>query len=263
MKGKLTYASVRAIACITTCIILCTSCTSSKKINKDYVYFMNGTDTVPVLQKQAIIQPGDQLSIQVFSQTVSREQAAIFNLPLSATNQLQGYTVNADGNIAMAEIGNIKAAGLSIDELRSVVVQKITSRVKNPVVAIQFLQFNVHVLGEVRSPGTQKFQTDRVTIIDAISAAGDLTDYGKREDITVIREEGGKKIYHQVDLRNRHLFESPVYVLQPNDIVYVNPTKAKLKNLNEDPEAQRKTGLFLTITSIIVSVGTLIITASN
>ena len=261
MKEKLIYPHRFTIACIITCIVLCTACTSSKMINKDYVYFKNGTDTVAIPQKQAIIQPGDQLSIQVFSQSPSKEQAATFNLPLSANNQLQGYTVNADGNIVMPEIGNIKAAGLSIDELRTILVQKITSHVKYPVVLIQFLQFNVHVLGEVRSPGTQKFQTDKVTIIDAISAAGDLTDYGKRDDITVIREEKGKRIYHQVDLRNKNFFESPVYILQPNDIVYVNPSKTKLKNLSVDPEAQRKTGLFLTITSVIVSVGTLIITA--
>jgi polysaccharide export outer membrane protein len=261
MKEKLMLPYRFTIVCFITCTFFFTACTSSKKINKDYVYFKNGTDTAAIPQKQVIIQPGDQLSIQIFSQTVSKEQAAIFNLPLSTDNHLQGYTVNTDGNIVMPEIGNVKAAGLTKDELQAILVQKITTYVKKPVVVIQFLQFNVYVLGEVRSPGTQKFQTDRVTIIDAISAAGDLTDYGKREDITVIREENGKKIYHQIDLRNKNFFESPVYVLQPNDIVYVNPNKTKLKNLSVDPEAQRKTGLFLAITSVIVSVGTLIITA--
>jgi len=250
-----------SIACVLLCTVLFTACTSSKKINKDYILFKNGTDTVAIPQNQVIIQPGDQLTIQVFSQTVSKEQAATFNLPLSANNQLQGYTVNKNGNIEMPEIGNIKAAGFSIEELRANLVQKITPHVKYPVILIQFLQFNVYVLGEVRSPGTQKFQTDKVTIIDAIGAAGDLTDYGKREDITVIREENGKKIYHTIDLRSKNFFESPVYLLQPNDIVYVNPNKNKLKNLSVDPEAQRKTGLFLAITSVIVSVGTLILTA--
>lgn len=269
MKEKLTYSNRFAIACVITCIVVCTACTSSKKINKDYIYFKNGIDTVAVLQKQAIIQPGDELSIQVFSQTGKQEQAAVFNMQTSANSQtngqiqIQGCQVNPAGNIVIPKIGSIKAAGLTKDQLQDVLTQKLIQYqyVLDPLVLVRFLQFNISVLGEVRLPGTQKFQVDRVTIIDAISAAGDLTDYGKREDITVIREEDGKKIYHRIDLRNKDFFESPVYILQPNDIVYVSPNKNKLKNLSADPEVQRKTGLFLTITSVIVSVGTLIITA--
>ncbi|HKO79321.1 MAG TPA: polysaccharide biosynthesis/export family protein [Chitinophagaceae bacterium] len=267
MKEKLTYSNRFTIACVITCIVVCTACTSSKKINKDYIYFKNGIDTVAVLQKQAIIQPGDELSVQVFSQTGKQEQAAVFNMQTSANSQfngqiqIQGCQVNPAGNIVIPKIGSIKAAGLTKDQLQAVLTQKLTPYVLDPLVLVRFLQFNISVLGEVRLPGTQKFQVDRVTIIDAISAAGDLTDYGKREDITVIREEDGKKIYHRIDLRNKDFFESPVYILQPNDIVYVSPNKNKLKNLSADPEAQRKTGLFLTITSVIVSVGTLIITA--
>jgi len=121
----------------------------------------------------------------------------------------------------------------------------------------------VNVLGEVRSPGTQRFLQDRVSIIDAISSAGDLTDEGRREDVTVIREENGKKIYHKIDLRRKDLFQSPVYLLQPNDIVYVQASKNKLKVLNVDPEVQRKTGLLIGILSIATTLTTLIFTLTR
>ena len=91
----------------------------------------------------------------------------------------------------MPVIGDIKAAGLSKDSLQFLLEQKLAGYIKGPSVLVRFLGFNVNVLGEVRTPGTHKFLVDNVTVIDAISAAGDLTDYGKREDVTVIREEGG------------------------------------------------------------------------
>jgi polysaccharide biosynthesis/export protein len=236
-----------------------TACNSSRKINKDYLYFRDGSDSVTIPQKETIIQSNDLLNIQVSSQTLNQEQAAIFNIPVSANGQAQGYQVNMNGNIEMPVLGSIKVAGLTKDLLRALLVQKLTSNgyVKNPIVVIRFLQFNINVLGEVRTPGTQKFQVDRVTIIDAISAAGDLTDYGKREDVTVIREENGKRIYHTIDLRNKNLFESPVYLLQPNDIVYVGPNKTKLQNLSVNPDAQRKTGLFFAILSVILSAASI------
>ncbi len=115
------------------------------------------------------------------------------------------------------------------------------------------------MLGEVRAPGTQKFLVDKVTIIDAISSAGDLTEFGRREDVLVIRETNDKKIYHTIDLRSKSVFESPVFILQPNDIVYVRPNKYKLKNVSLDPDVQRKTSLFLTIFSFAFTVTSLII----
>ncbi len=267
MKATLTASYRFSITIAAVCIMALTACTSSRKVNHDYVYFREGIDTVAILQKQAVIQPGDELSIQVYSQTGKQEQAAVFNLQASTSNtysgpiQMQGCQVNPAGNIMIPKIGSIKAAGLTKDQLQAVLTQKLSPYVLDPMVLVRFLQFNITVLGEVRVPGTRNFPIDKVTIIDAIGAAGDLTDFAKRDDITVIREENGKKIYHRIDLRSRDFFQSPVYVLQPNDIVYVSPTKNKLKNLSADPDAQRKTGLLLTSVSVVVAVGTLIITA--
>ncbi len=251
------------LSLITVVMCLLMSCGTSKKVNTNYIYFRDGADTVLTHQKENIIQPNDLLSIQVSSRTLNQEQAAIFNLPSSQGSPLQGYQVNTNGNIDMPVIGAIKAAGLTKEQLQTLLVQKLTDYVKNPTVLIRFLQFNINVLGEVKNPGTQKFQVDKVTIIDALSAAGDLTDYGKREDIKVIREEGNGKVTHIIDLRNKDVFQSPVYFLQPNDIVYVSPNAYKLKNLNVDPEKQRRTGLFFTVLATMVSVATLIVLATK
>jgi len=238
------------------------SCGASKKVNEDYLYFRGGADTTSTPVKRTLIQPFDVLSIQVISRTMNQEQTAIFNFPgTKDPEQVQSYQVSASGDVEVPVIGPVKAAGLTVEGLQTSVAEKITNYVKNPGIIVRFLQFDVNVLGEVRNPGIQKFKTDRVTVIDAISSAGDLTDYGKRDDVVVIREQYGKKITYKLDLRSRTLFESPVYYLQPNDIVYVSPTKHKLKNLDVDPEAQRKTGLFFSIASIVLSIGSIIVFA--
>ena len=240
-----------------------TGCVSSKNVAAEHLYFQQGNDTVATQQKETVIQPNDLLSIQVFSKTVNQEQAAIFNVANTAATNSPGYQVSNSGNIELPVLGSVRAAGYTKDELQASLMQKLNPFVKNPSVVVRFLQFNVNVLGEVRSPGTQKFLVDKVTLIDALSAAGDLTDYGKRDDVIVIREENGKKIYHKVDLRSRTLFESPAYILQPNDIVYVSTNTTKLKNLSVDPEKQRRTGVFLTVTSVILSIATIVITATK
>ena len=239
--------------------LLC-SCSSSKKINTDYYYFRDGNDRVEEQQKQIFIQPNDLLSIVVYSRSSNQEQATIFNIPAAANSLLQGYQVSANGSIDIPIIGSVKVVGLTKKQVQDTITEKLTTYVKNPSVIVKFLQFSVNVLGEVHVPGTHKFNVDKVTIIDAISAAGDLTDFGRRDSILVIREEDGKKITHTIDLRNKSLFNSVVYNLEPNDIVYVSPNNLKLKNLNVDADAQRRTGLLVTALSVAVSLATLIIT---
>lgn len=260
MKKHITYHLLLASLLLLFFAVVNSGCNSSRRINRDYLYFNQGGDTINASPKETVIHPNDLLSIQVFSRTLNQEQAAIFNIPPTATGTSQGYQVNLDGTINMPVIGSVKVGGLTNSQLQALLVQKLTEYVKNPSVVVRFLQFNVNVLGEVRSPGTQRFSLDRVSIIDAISAAGDLTDYGKREDITVIRDEAGRKVYHTIDLRSREVFKSPVFMLQPNDIVYVGPNKTKLKNLSVDPEAQRRTSLIFNITSVAISVGFFIMT---
>jgi len=252
---------------------LLTACSSTKNIKpSEYVYFRNGTDTIFSNQRESIIQPKDLLSIQVYSKTPNQEQAAIFNMPTPSTSNntagaapgtAPGYQVDVSGNIEMPVIGTIKAAGLTISELQNILVQKLTNNVKYPAVLISFLEFNINVFGEVRTPGLHKFTIDKVTILDALAASGDLTDYGKRDSITVIREEKGKRVYHYVDLRNKNIFQSPVYIMEPNDVVYVPPNRYKLRNLSLNPDKQRNTTLLLSLVFAAVSVVSLVIAISN
>ena len=269
MKKK-NYFCLLSLFCFL-CTAFFSACTTSKNISTNYVYFQNGIDTFVAAQKERIIQPNDQLFIQVFSKTTNQEQAVVFNLTNNAGNGTQGsiaspnapnqgYQVRLNGTIEMPVIGHIEAEGLTKYDLEKILREKLKDYVKNPLVLVRFLQFNVNVLGEVRAPGIQQFSVDNVTIIDALSAAGDLTDFGRRENVTVIREQAGKRNYYTIDLRNKNLFESPVYLLQPDDIIYVSPNSSKLKSLNIDPEAQRRTGLIFSIAGTIIGVATLLIT---
>ncbi len=221
--------------------------------------------------KDPLIQANDLLSIQVYSKSLNQEQAMLFNLPNTATGgsssggaggggggasaggnaAASGYLVDMSGDVEVALIGKVKAAGLTRTQLNDVLIQKIAPYVKDPGIIVRFLQFRVNVLGEVKQPGTKNFQTDRVTVVDALGAAGDLTDAGKREDITVIREENGKIKYYTIDLRSGTFFQSPVFQLQQNDLVYVGANTNKLKVLNTNPDVQRDIGLGLSIASFL------------
>jgi polysaccharide export outer membrane protein len=116
------------------------------------------------------------------------------------------------------------------------------------------MQFRVNVLGEVKAPGTYNFPSERVTILDAISAAGDLTDDAQRGNVMVIREENNKRNYYPVDLRSGAVFQSPVFQLQQNDLVYVGANKAKLTALKNNPNAQRNISLGISLISLALLV---------
>jgi polysaccharide biosynthesis/export protein len=265
--------------------ILFASCSSSNELDTNPIYFKEGPDSVTSNQFDKLIHPFDMLSIQVYSKTPNQEQAAIFNIfsqpnavnrePTSAGTfgvttisgaaapTTQGYRVNEAGDIEMPVIGTVNTTGLTIYQLQDYLSQKVSNYVKSPAVIVHYLQFDVNVLGEVRNPGIKKFSTDRVTLIDAIGASGDLTDFGKRSDITVIRREGGKQVFYKVDLRNRNIFKSPVFYLQPNDIVYVDPNKYKLKAMTIDPKSQTKTAVIFGLIGIALSIATLLVTFNH
>lgn len=206
--------------------------------------------------KERVIQVNDVLGIQVISKTLNQQEAALFNMPaagnigdnssISAGQSNFGYLVGIDGDLDLPLIGSIKAEGLTKNQLEKILLDQLSQYIKEPSVSVRFLQFSINILGEVKSPGLKSFPIDRVTIIDAISAAGDLTDAGKRRDILVIRDDKGKKLYIQVDMTSGSLFQSPAYQLQPNDIVYVGANLNKLQNLYKNPNSGNN---FRTVTS--------------
>lgn len=242
-----------------------TACGSSRNLQQ-FLYFQNGIDTSLRTYLEPRIQPNDLLSIQVLSTSLNQQQTEIFNLFNSGLDKsgVQGYQVNANGAITIPQVGDVPAAGLTRLQLEAVLAQKLTPFVKDPTVLVRFLQYNVNVLGEVRRPGKQTFLTDKVTLLDAISAAGDMTDYGRRDNVTVVREQGGKRQTWVVDMSDgKALFSSPAYQLLANDVVYVSPAQNKLKNLAVNPETQRRTGLILNLVGVATTVTTLIFTINR
>lgn len=185
---------------------------------------------------EVIIHKDDLLAILVNSK--DPELALPFNMPVvtyqigaqtTAQQRLLGYLVDQNGDIDFPILGKIHVEGLTRMQVTELIKQKLMSEdlIKDPIVTVQFLNFKVSVMGEVTRPGTFDISGDRITLLEALSMAGDLTIYGRRDRVAVIREKDGKRriLYH--DLRSSDIFQSPCYYLQQNDIVYVEPNKAK------------------------------------
>jgi polysaccharide export outer membrane protein len=168
-----------------------------------------------------------------------------------------GYLVNRDGFIELPLVGKIKVSGLTTSEAQTVLSRKAESYYKDPVVNIRYLNFLVTILGDVARPGTYPVPNEKISILDAIGMAGDLTIFGKRQNVLLIREEDGKKTMVRFDLTSSKIFQSPYYYLRQGDIIYVEPNKAKAAS---NDQAQIRN---LTITSTIITSISLIISRIN
>lgn len=247
-------------------IVLLSSCASQKQIS----YLQNVPNGYQQLGKdnyEIRVRPDDQIAIMVNSK--DPELAQMFNLPLVAyqmndklvgQNRVLGYLVDKKGQINFPQLGTIKVGGMTRSEIAEYVKDQIIKKgyFNDPIITVQFLNFKVSVMGEVARPGTIDVPSDRITIFDALSSAGDLTIYGKRENVKIIREIDGKKTISEVDLRNTEILDSPFYYLQQNDVIYVEPNKAKAgqREINQN----RTIGTWASIGSVLVSIATLIIT---
>lgn len=248
-------------------VLLLTACTSSKKI----LYLQ---DVQPLKQQdienqyEVKIHNDDLLAIMVNSK--NPELALPFNMPLvsyqmgyqSAYGQkILGYLVDSDGNIDFPILGKIHVAGMTRKELTAYLKQRLIDEdyIKDPIVTIQFLNFKISVMGEVNRPGSFDISSDRITLLEALSKAGDLTIYGRRDRVAVIREVDGVRtiLYH--DLRSSDIFQSPCYYLQQNDIVYVEPNKAKTgqSRINQN----NSVSVWTSVISVLTSIVTLILVA--
>jgi polysaccharide export outer membrane protein len=212
------------------------SCMNMKKV----VYFNNIGDTLiqPSLAEiEPVIQKSDILSILISS--LNPEATMIFNSPQSATTstsngttfQTSGYLVNQDGNILFPVLGTIKAAGLTIKQLSDEIIKSLIAKklLVDPIVSIRFLNYRVTVLGEVARPTVISVSNEKISLLEAIGMAGDLTIFAKRESVMIIREmENGKKLIKRINLNSTDIFTSPYYYLKTNDIVYAEPNKNRI-----------------------------------
>lgn len=216
---------------------------------------------------EVTIHRDDLLAIIVSSK--EPELALPFNMPLvtyqignqySGQQRLLGYLVDQEGNIDFPILGKIHVEGLTRMQVTELIKQRLIDEdlIKNPVVTVQFLNFKVSVMGEVVRPGTFDISGDRITLLEALSMAGDLTIYGRRDRVAVIRERDGKRTVMFHDLRSSDLFQSPCYYLQQNDIVYVEPNKAKTgqSRINSNNSAN----VWLSGVSVLASIASLLIT---
>ncbi|MVM37175.1 polysaccharide export protein [Spirosoma sp. HMF3257] len=227
-----------AQACLYSSLINLIACVSSKQV----VYFQDDTGSrasVPIAEAYVPrIKPGDVLSIQVSS--LNPDASAFFNpyTPTTLTGrtntsglpEMAGYLVAATGEIELPLVGRLTVSDLTVSECNALIKQKLIPFLKEPTVNVRNQNFRISVLGEVTRPALFTIPNDQITLIEALSLAGDATIYGRRDNVLVIREESGKKTFSRVDLTQRNLFRSPYYYLHPNDIVYVEPGKARVAN---------------------------------
>ena len=222
---------------------------------------------------QIRIKPLDRLTVVVNSR--DPELAAPFNTstsfnsltgtPLSTyssnATSLQIRTVDEDGNLDMPIIGPIQCKGKTRSELAQEITDKIREGgyIRDPTVNIQFADMKISVIGEVARPGQYNITNDRISLLDALSLAGDLTIYGVRSDIKVIREENGVRTTATLDLTSQDIYDSPYFYLQQNDVVYVKPNKYRA----QAGEISQNRSFYISLVSTAVSVATLIVTLTR
>ena len=240
---------------------------------KDIAYFHNKVVNQPEkIDKHAgiVIQPKDMLSIVVSSR--NPELVTMFNLPVvsyqagseivagGGAQRILGYVVDNAGCIDFPVLGPLEVAGMTRWELAEMIKTKLIKGglLTDAVVTVEFMNFKVSVLGEVNAPGTYTIEGDKVTVLQAISLARDLTIFGMRENVSVIRERDGERTIYQINLCDVNLFKSPAYYLQQNDIIYVEPNKEKARQSTTDDKTLRMTSIFVSGGSLVVSVATLV-----
>ncbi|WP_430468105.1 polysaccharide biosynthesis/export family protein [Winogradskyella ouciana] len=218
--------------------LMLSSCGSRKNI----IYFQDEPlegDVTMSEPKQLIYKPDDILTINVAA--LDPDTVRPFNLSLVSGGtsdvvnargglQQQTYLVDYDGNIEFPVLGTLKIAGLTRTELTDMLTERISEYVTDPIVNVRLANFTVTILGEVRNPGTFTIQDERITILEALGLADDLTIFGKRKNVLLVREVDGKKKYAKIDLTTVNVVNSPVYYLQQNDVIYVEPNNAKIRS---------------------------------
>lgn len=191
------------------------------------------------IEYKTVIHPDDLLSIVVSCDDL--ESALPFNTPMiglgnqvtSSSQQIpRGYLVDKAGEIDFPVLGKLKVEGISRNELSEMLKEKLSLYLKNPIVTIQFQNFKVTVLGEVKNPGCYQVSSERVSLLDALGMAGDLQINGKRKNVLIMREQGNEKVFARVDLTSSDYINTPFFYLQQNDVVYVEPNKGRIAGGN-------------------------------
>lgn len=263
------------------CLLLaaCAALLSSCATPKEVVYFQDLQQTdgtlAAVQAKEIRVRPDDKISIIVNSR--DPQLTDLFNLPYvsrqlgqtlrsvtSTYGQSQGvsgYTVDSDGNIDFPVLGKIHVEGMTREEIGRYIKDELIGQdlVKDPIVTVEFMNLTVSVMGEVAKPGRYAIERDRITILDALSMAGDLTIYGRRDAVMVQRMEGDTLQVYQLNLvSGQDVYNSPAFYLQQNDLVYVAPNDVKVRESTVNGNNIRSTSFWISLGSLLTSVAVLI-----
>ncbi len=234
------------------------SCGTQKPLPNYLENLSDTSDKKDVVIPELKIQKNDNLFIQVYSAALDPKVDELYNARQSSASgqtppTATGYLVDIKGNIEYPRLGVLHAEGLTKLELADIIKRKINekdSNLTNPSVIIRFINFKVAVLGEVKTPGVLNIPGERVTILEALGLAGDVSEYGMKDAVKVIRETDGKREIGVVNLSSDSLFISPYYNLLQNDVVLVQPTKRKAKKAEQDVVLQRVSFGLSVITAI-------------
>ncbi len=208
---------------------------------------------------EPVIQPDDLLKITVSS--LNPESNLLFNsgilqptgnVSTNAVSQLnEGYLVDKNGEINFPVLGKVKLGGLTKEQALEEMTFRLKEYVKNPIVNLRFMNFKVTVIGEVNRPATFTVETEKITVLEALGLAGDMTAYGKRENVLIIREKQGVRSAYRLDLNKKDILSSPFYHLEQNDVVYVEPDEIKAVQASTNQRALTILGL---ASSLLISI---------
>lgn len=268
---KITNLKLSAFAAA---LLLLSSCSSTKDIS----YFQDlqpGQETVITAASPVKFRPNDKLSIIV--STTDPRLNALFNLTVpqnriqgesmsetvhsSSNGEVSSYTIDKQGNINFPVLGKLHIAGMDREEVAEYIRRELVSRdlAKNPIVTVDFLNLGVSVLGEVASPGRVGITREDYTILDALAASGDLTIFGRRDNVRVLREENGVQKVYTINLNSgADLAQSPVYFLKQNDVVYIEPNAVKARQSTANGNAWLTPTFWISIASFLTTIGVLV-----
>lgn len=259
MRKLLVNTSYKSLLWIGIVSVLLSSCGSRQNL----VYFSDLPDTVAYQVAmgdvaEPTVQPNDVLRITVNS--LNPETNQLFNTgvlqigeeggPTGAGNaSQQGYLVNADGYISFPVLGQVQVEGLTRDQVRRKMVTLISEYVKDPIVNVRFTNFRITVVGEVRNPSTFTVPTERLNIIEALGLAGDMTEFGRRNNVLLIREIDGERTLIRLNLNDKEALNSPYFYLRQNDVLYVEPSRYR------DPSGDRSLRILSAVFSGLTALG--------
>ena len=249
-------------------ILLCTSCNTSKKVR--YVQDIE-LSKLKAIQPECNItlQPQDAVTIVISSKDPAL--AALFNLPRisyragstqlsSYDSQISQYTLDSDGYVDFPVLGKIKISNYRKEEVAELIKNRLIKEnlIKDPVVTVEFINLYYSIIGEIAKPGKYKIDRDKINILEAIGTAGDLTIFGKRDCVYIIRESDKNRITYKVDLRSQDIFKSPAFYIKQNDIIYVEPNNYRANQSTVNGNNSKNITTWISIISVLTTLSVLI-----